>query len=328
MTGLPRALFGLFGTDETFLDPSLADRLVVSMVQRSWNFAGVRRLPYVDNVLATALRNNVLDVLSNDGFDLFVMRHGKIRASDGTLQAVPLHDTRPTMGGYEALRPNSVDARGNANNLILLSSGLEGDLPFNGTAQRWRDHFYVLRKGTGTSKAKMIQNLLVSVYHMSECNARVKEYAARTGTVYEYKMRLRTDMLFLARIPSLRTLNFGTPRAPIIHGTTTDIMRAWYDKFAVGRAAPMDTYLDRYPLLHDGRIKRWQRLWNAEWFLCAALTRVNARVVPNEAIQATVVRSGNFSRRAQGMDRLANIGRRRRLSEDRAIRTRCEESST
>ena len=172
---------------------------------------------------------------------------------------------------------------------------------------------YSLRRGTPQSRERLIQNLLISVYHQTECNARVKDYAERTGTAYEYKMRLRTDMLFLARMPSPRNLDFGTAQRPIVHGATTDILKSAYDKFALGRGAAMDAYLDRYPLLHDVRIASWERMWSSEWFLEEALRLSNASVLPNQAIQATIVRNADFSRKATAQDRtsLANVGRRR-----------------
>jgi hypothetical protein len=254
----------------------------------------------------------VFDVLAYDGFDIFVLQHGKLQTEDGTMRAVDF-EVEPRMGGYEALRPDSVDASGSRNNLFILRSGHDGNLWYNTSDMRWKLHFYSMRKGSRAQKSQLIQSLLIQVYHMTECNRLVNEYTARTQTSYEFMMRLRTDLLFLSPIPRLDTLDYGTRSSPIIHGANRDHMLAGYDKFAVGRRATMNVYMDRYSSLHSlPELARFPT-WTHEYSLMTHLhNQINATVVSNSQINCSVVRMAGFTRTGANRSSVAYAGRMRR----------------
>ena len=180
VTGLPRALVAKLG-EETFFDDYGMPRSSRHMVHTDWAWAGPRRLPYPDNFVANAFRNHVLDVLAHEGVDVFVLQHGKIDAGNGILVNVS-YEPRSTNGGYDALRPNTVNNDGSENRLIMLSSKLNGRVAYNRTDRRWDMYFYSYawpRRRAGLSRENrdsQIQSLLISNFHMSECNAHVKRY--------------------------------------------------------------------------------------------------------------------------------------------------------
>jgi hypothetical protein len=298
MTGLPRALFAHVGTNETHFDGYGSSSWSRHKIQASWRWAGVRRLPYPDNIVATSLHANVFDVLAYDGFDIFVLEHGKLQTGEGEMHEVS-SDVEPQMGGYEALRPNSVDARGERNNMFIVRSAHNGNLWYNTSDARWRLHFYSMRRGTPAQKQQLIQSLLIQVYHMTECNKLVHEYSARTQTPYAFMMRLRTDLLFLSPIPRLDTLDYGAGRSPIIHGANLLHNPTAYDKFAVGRRAAMDVYMDRYSSLHTLPELARTPTWTHEFSLMTHLrNQINATVIPNSQIICSVVRLSGFTRKA------------------------------
>ena len=147
---------------------------------------------------------------------------------------------------------------------------------------------------------------------MTECNRMVKEYTAQTQTSYEFMMRLRTDLLFLSPIPRLDTLDYGTKSSPIIHGANTQHTPTAYDKFAVGRRATMDVYMDRYSSLHNLPELARRPTWTHEYSLMTHLhNQINATVVPNSQINCSVVRMVGFTRN-QDRSSVMYAGRMRR----------------
>jgi hypothetical protein len=148
-------------------------------------------------------------------------------------------------------------------------------------------------------RRNLIQHLLISIYHMTECNDRVKEYSARNGIRYEYKMRLRTDLLFLAPIPLPHRLDFGITSSPTIYTGNPAYGKRLYEKFAFGRASAMDTYMGRYPALHTFSWYPWNETgpngWSTEDFLDRYLREmINASILYHNAILFAVVRERGY----------------------------------
>ena len=113
MTGLPRALLTHFDRSNVFFDHDGSTTVSKRIIAHDWAWAGVRRLPFADNVMASALHRNVLDVLAYDGFDLFVLQHGPVTNVSNSSQLLEVSTSSPpSVGGYSALEPRSVNAEG------------------------------------------------------------------------------------------------------------------------------------------------------------------------------------------------------------------------
>jgi len=272
-------------------------------IRRDWNWAGVRRMPYPDNVWAASLHTNLLNVLANDGVDIFVLLHGKTchstesgRCMTGTLKDVPLV-APPTVGGYKALEPNSVNAAGEPNKLLIQMSALHGHIPIDPADPRWAAYYASVRARSATKvlASNLLQYVLIQTRHMTECNEWVNTYAARTGVKYKYKMRLRTDILLMKPFPHPRTLKFGSKQHPIIHTANREHALAIYDKIGFGEEGPMDVYMSRYPALFSNITL--QRGWTTEYVLQIHLQQeINATVEYNSDILVTVIRPKGYTR--------------------------------
>ena len=292
ITGLPRAILSYFDPQFDVQGSSSTNR---GAIKTGWNWAGVRRLPYPDNIWATALHTNVLDVLAYDGFDIFVLLHGKVKTADGTLQDVSLNSP-PTVGGYKALEPNSVNAEGKPNQLHMMPSALDGHLPMDPADPRWAKYYASVRSGVRrVLAANYLQYVLIQTYHMQECNEHVNNYTARTGVKYGYKMRVRTDLLFMKPIPHPTKLDFGTPGMPIMYTGSSKHATAIYDKFGFGEAGPMDVYFHRYAAIFSNITM--QRGWTTEYVLLMHIEqKINATIKYHDDIVITVIRPKGYSR--------------------------------
>lgn len=135
-------------------------------------------------------------------------------------------------------------------------------------------------------------------------------YAARTGVEYAYKMRMRTDLLFLQRLPPPRSIDFGTTGAPFVHAIPNHYCPTGLDKFAFGKTAAMDVYLDRYPTIHTMPALATIPRWGSESFMLQTLKTINATIKFNEGFNAGVVRNAGFERHANRSSP-GFVGRRR-----------------
>jgi hypothetical protein len=257
---------------------------------------------YPNNLLATALQNNVFGPLAKyGGFDLFVLRTGRVR--NATTGVLPPPISAPEWnGGYDALQPNSTNWRGEPNNMILFDKGEQHSLQYNESDPRWRNS-YGARKWRNSRGAHVLTKITVqTLLHMALdqqlCNQMVQNYSARTQIKYAYKMRLRPDMAFVAPMPPLHTLDFGNRNAPNVLVSSGKVWPGGnQDTFGVGEADVMDVYFDRLPYLHtdswmDGRVG-----WTTEGFLEHYLkSRMNATIREHDSIQAVTVRTKGFVR--------------------------------
>jgi hypothetical protein len=282
------------------------------MDNRRW--AGPRRIRYPDNLLATAFHNNLFDPLAeNGGFDLFVVKRGSVRAwgpSNNTMKA----SAPSSNGGYEALRPDSVNWRGEPNNMIVYDKGEEHSLPYNASDSTWRWYAQALKlnhgSGMGPRRREWAQDVVIQAalhhsYDQYLCNQLVKNYSRQTNTVYAYKMRVRPDMAMVSPLPPLHEMDFGGEHGnpQRVHVTTSKVQSGGnQDSFGLGRAHVMDVYLDRYPLLHT---MHYQRPWVTENFLMDVLWQgAHAIITEHPGIQGAVVRTRGFTRGKPGTSEL------------------------
>ena len=237
--------------------------------------------PVGGNLIADSLMANVFTPLAeNGGYDLFIIEPGERIL------------IRKDLGPYELLRPMRVTGR--PNGLLHAFGGPEPRIQLK-TKERWKKYHYVCcdwRRHSGAPAAHL-QSLFYQLLHQHACNRMVKAHAAKMGVPYTYKIRLRPDLLVLAPIPPIHTLDFGRPGAPIVRGISGTFLPSWLDKFGIGGADVMDAYLDRLPLLFAMPDLAFVGNWNAEWFLQHVLnTSANATVLTADdvTLKAMVVR--------------------------------------
>ena len=148
---------------------------------------GPRRKRFPDNLIATSWHNNIYAPLSalEGGFDLFVIK-----------QANPRQPS-PANGGYDSLEPETVNWRGEPNNMFVFEKGEDDQL---------------------------------------QCSEMIRNHSRATGTTYAYEMRLRTAYAPVKPIPPLHTLDFGTDGAPkVLISTATAHSSRDEDGLGVGR---------------------------------------------------------------------------------------------
>ena len=268
------------------------------MYVRNQRWAGPRRKRYPDNLIATSWHNNIYAPLATfGGFDVFVVKQGPVRDGEGNI--APSRKPPVTNGGYDALEPETVNWRGEPNNMFVFEKGEEFSLPLNDTDDTWRRYYMGVKfrnaRGNFLIRATYAQSALWQTYDHLLCNEMIRNHSRATGTTYAYKMRMRTDYAPVKPIPLLHTLDFGTDAAPkvlistaIVHGGGNE------DAFAIGRTREMDVYLDRYVRYHT-----WMAnyIWTTESFLCQHLRNVsNASLASHKGFGLVLLRAKNHSR--------------------------------
>ena len=282
LTGQPRLLNSHVGQD-TFFDGRTASHAAQLLVLKNLEWAGPRHAETTDNVAVDAMINNVFAPLSmHGGFDLFVVAPGA--AENGS--------------SYEALRPTTVNSAGKANRMFVKLSGPESSIPYNKSDERWKLHFYSVRHPSHA--ISRIQSLLYQLHDMRECNQMIAEYASRRNVDYAFKMRLRTDLLFLRPIPPPSHLDLGTAARPKIRVIDPSVMPANVDKFGVGAAKVMDCWLDGFSMVHTYAPLARTLDWTAEWFLEQRCKyHGNVSIQADSRIQAVVARAAGYDRNSR-----------------------------
>ena len=274
-------------------------------------WAGPVRKRYPHNLIATSLQNNLFDPLAFGGFDLFVVRRGPLCAYGPNHTLAPTSEPSASNGGYDALRPDSVNWQGVPNRMIVHQKGEEHSLPYNASSPLWRNYLYTYKVRHAAEgyhrkawqQAVYIQAVLHLMHDQHLCNEMVRNHSQRMNLTYAYKVRLRPDMAFLAPLPPLHTLDFGAPGAEHVLVTTATVFAGGnQDSFAIGRARVMDVYLSRYLELHAYKaVSRW----TTEGFLMDHLwLSVNATIKEHPEIQGAIVRLRNFTRGKPGTSEL------------------------
>ena len=293
MSGFARSLFA------TFPKGINVDRWTANWTHR-WAWAGSRTTdgPHgsVDWITAHSIRNNVLHVLAaNGGYDLFVVEPG----------------TGPHESRYEVLADNTVNAKGERNNVVYLQGGPEPDpaqLPEYRAVKdnRWTANFESLSH---------IKSLIYQLKHMRMCNEAVNAHADKSGVEYMYKMRLRPDMGWIWPMPPPHELNLD---AHTIRITS----KKWYpggneDTFAIGLAQPMDVYLDRERVVHPfPPLGVRGHHFNAEKIAVEILHASGISLAQHESLRGIIIRPAVFVRGAE----LAALNHTRRARRARRAR--------
>jgi len=307
LTGLPRSLYATW-PDEVEIPkvgiPNQNLHFFKGLLQH-FQWAGPRRRRFPDNIMAASFHYNVFDQLSRyGGYDLFVVQPGAIRGTDGELhmQAQP----NPWNGGYEALRPDTVNSQGVPDTMTIFEKREETPLPYNKSDPRWKRYFISARKPS--KEPAYTQNLLFQLYDQHLCNQIARNYSAATNTTYRWKMRMRTDLAFVHPIPPLASLDLGNRLHPKVRHTSARYFPgANQDSFAVGEAWVMDVFFDRYRDVYTHFYTATKEGWTLEGYLASyMLEKLNATLHGDDNLRGVIVRMKGFTRgrdaRAQGGD--------------------------
>jgi hypothetical protein len=98
------------------------------------------------------------------------------------------------------------------------------------------------------------ESYLQMIYALFRCNKLVKEYEIKNNIKYDFKLRLRADVLFIKPIPKLRNFSKKKITVPFFHnkrdgcgsfGKFND-SKCIHDRFAFGPSDKMDILLNQY----------------------------------------------------------------------------------
>lgn len=118
------------------------------------------------------------------------------------------------------------------------------------------------------------ESYLQMIYSLFQCNKMIKEYEKENNFSYDFKLRLRADVLFIKPIPKISMFSKKKITVPFFHnerdgcGTFGKFNdgRCIHDRFAIGPSDKMDILLDQYDRMHDkGDLKYYT---HAEHLLC------------------------------------------------------------
>jgi len=261
-------------------------------------WAGARRKRYPDNLIATSWHNNIYAPLSLfGGFDVFVVKQGPVRDAAGNF--IPPRKPPATNGGYDALEPETVNWRGEPDNMFTFQKGEEFSLPVDDTSDTWRSYYMAVKfrntNGFFYQRSLYVQSALWMTYDQLLCNEMIRNHSRATNTTYAYKMRLRTDYAPVAPFPMLHTVDFGTDEAPKVRMTTATVTDGGNeDSFAIGRTKEMDVYLDKYVRQHTWKAPY---IWTTEAFVWQMLRNYsNASLLSHKGFGMLLLRVKNHTR--------------------------------
>jgi FkbM family methyltransferase len=304
LTGLPRSLYATWPdeVDIPYRGGDTKHMIAAQDLLSHFRWAGPRRRRFADNIMAASFHYNVFDQLSrHGGYDLFVVKPGAVRGTNGKLQQQA--GPNPWNGGYDALRPDTVNSQGVPDTMTLIQKGEEMPLPYNRSDPRWSK--YVMSARMPAREPDFTQNVLFQLYDQYLCNQFVLNYSALTGTTYRWKMRMRTDLALIHPIPSLASLDLGDRSHPKVRRTSPRYFAgANQDTFGVGEAWVMDVYFDRYRAVYTHPYTATDG-WSLEKFLTVYMQeKLNATLHGDDELRGVLVRMRGFARgrdvRAQG----------------------------
>ena len=148
-----------------------------------------------------------------------------------------------------------------------------------------------------------IEGHLQQAYSVQRCNAAIKNYEAAVGINYKYKMRLRSDMVWLKPIPDVRRLNFSDVSDPVkcmrqLFVTTRSTFPGGNeDTYAFGLSEDMDVRMNHYDYLTIYSSKIISNLgqhWTNEISVIQMLKLYNLCLKFDESFQAVVIRPQGF----------------------------------
>ena len=103
------------------------------------------------------------------------------------------------------------------------------------------------------------ESYLQMIYALFECNKLIKNYENENNFKYDFKLRLRADVLFIKPIPNINTFPKNKITIPFFHnerdgcgsfGKFND-KKCIHDRFAIGPSDKMDILLDQYNNMND-----------------------------------------------------------------------------
>ena len=98
------------------------------------------------------------------------------------------------------------------------------------------------------------ESYLQMIYALFQCNKMIKKYEQKNNIKYDFKLRLRADVLFIKPIPNIYSLPSNKITIPLFHnerdgcgefGKFAD-KKCIHDRFAVGPSSKMDILLNQY----------------------------------------------------------------------------------